>query len=316
MPALRTEPRRVLITGSNGLLGQKVVELLSQSRAYALRLVSSQEDSVFPADTAPYTRVDITDRKQVSKVIEEFQPEVIVNTAALTNVDACETNREGAWKVNVHGVENLVHAGKLAGSHIVQLSTDYVFDGKGGPYAEDDRPNPLSYYGRTKLASENLLRTSDISHTIVRTMVLYGSARKVKPNFALWLVGELKAGRPVKVVSDQVGNPTLVDDLAFAVAKVVELKKSGVYHVSGPDIVSRLEFARELARIFQLDASLITPQPTSALKQPAPRPLKSGFIILKAQVDLNITMSGVESGLLILRNQLSTMRHPVEISRQ
>jgi len=315
MSALKPEPRRVLITGSNGLLGQKITELLSQSRSYQLRLVSSQEESVFTADTAPYTRVDISDRKQVMKVVEEFQPDTIVNTAALTNVDACEGNRERAWKVNVHGVENLVHAGKLAGSHIVQLSTDYVFDGKAGPYAEDDRPNPISYYGRTKLASENLLRTSEISHTIVRTMVLYGSARRVKPNFALWLAGELKAGRPVKVVSDQVGNPTLADDLAFGIAKVVELKKSGVYHIAGPDIVSRLAFARALAKTFQFDAALIKPQLTAALNQPAPRPLKSGFIILKAQVDLNLTMSGVESGLLILRNQLSTMRHPVEISR-
>ncbi len=316
MPALRTEPRRVLITGSNGLLGQKVVELLSQSRSYSLQLVSSQEDSVFGPDTAPYAMIDISDRKQVSRVVENFQPDTIVNTAAITNVDACETNRERAWKVNVLGVENLVHAGKLAGSHIVQLSTDYVFDGKAGPYSEEDRPNPLSYYGRTKLASENLLRTSDISHTIVRTMVLYGSARKVKPNFALWLVGELKENRPVRIVSDQIGSPTLVDDLAFGVAKVVELKKAGVYHVSGPDIVSRLAFAKELAKIFRYDAELITPQLTAELRQPAPRPLKSGFIILKAQVELNLAMSGIEAGLLILRNQLSTTRHPVEISRQ
>lgn len=316
MPSLRTEPRRILITGSNGLLGQKIVDLLSQSQSYRVHLISSQEESVFPSDTAPYTQVDITDRKQVTRIIEEIQPDTIINTAALTNVDACETNREGAWKVNVQGVENLVHAGKLAGSHIVQLSTDYVFDGKTGPYSEDDRPNPISYYGRTKLAAENLLRTSDISHTIVRTMVLYGTARKVKSNFALWLVTELKEGRPVRVVSDQVGSPTLVDDLAFGVAKIVELKKSGVYHIAGPDIVSRLAFARQLARIFQFDGKLIESQLTAALKQPAPRPLKSGFIILKAQVELNLTTSGVESGLLILRNQLSTMRQPVEISHQ
>ncbi|HLB01341.1 MAG TPA: dTDP-4-dehydrorhamnose reductase [Bacteroidota bacterium] len=310
---MKKEPRRVVITGSNGLLGQKVTELLSQSQSYTLHLISSQEESVFGADTAPYTRVDISDRKQVTRFIEGFQPDTIINTAAVTNVDACETNREVAWKVNVHGVENLVHAGKLSGSHIVQLSTDYVFDGKGGPYAEDDRPNPLSYYGRTKLAAENLLRTSDISHTIVRTMVLYGQARKVKPNFALWLITELKEGRTVKVVSDQIGNPTLADDLAFGITKIVELKKSGVYHIAGPDIMSRLAFAKETARIFQLDGSLIHPQLTAALKQPAPRPLKSGLIILKAQVDLNLPMSGVESGLLILRNQLSTLRHPVEI---
>ena len=311
---MKKEPRRVVITGSNGLLGQKIAELLSQSQSYSLHLTSSQESSVFPSDQAPYTRLDITDRKQVARVIDEIQPDTIINTAAVTNVDSCETNREAAWRVNVNGVENLVHAGKLAGSHLIQLSTDYIFDGKSGPYSEEDRPNPISYYGRTKLASENLLRTTNIGHTIVRTMVLYGQARKVKPNFALWLVGELQEGRPVNVVSDQVGSPTFVDDLAYGIVKVLELKKSGMYHISGPDIVSRYDFARALARVFKFNPKLITPVKTSDLSQSAPRPLRSGFIILKAQVELNLSMSGMENALLILRNQLSTVRHPVEIS--
>ncbi len=313
---MKREPRRVVITGSNGLLGQKVTELLSQSQSYSLHLTSSQEESVFPADQAPYTRMDITDRSQVTRVIDELQPDTIINTAAITNVDSCETNREAAWRVNVNGVENLVHAGKLAGSHIIQLSTDYIFDGKSGPYSEEDRPNPIGYYGRTKLAAENLLRTSNVGHAIVRTMVLYGQARKVKPNFALWLIRELQEERSVKVVSDQLGSPTFVDDLAYGIVKILELKKSGIYHISGPDVVSRYDFAREVARVFRLNTKLISAVKTSALNQPAPRPLKSGFIILKAQVDLNLAMSGMENGLLILRNQLSTVRHPVEISPQ
>jgi dTDP-4-dehydrorhamnose reductase len=313
---VKREPRRIVVTGSNGLLGQKVTELLSQSQSYSLHLTSSQESSVIPSDQAPYTRMDVTDRKQVTKVVEELQPDTIVNTAAITNVDSCETDREAAWRVNVNGVENIVHAAKLTGAHVVQLSTDYVFDGKGGPYAEDDRPNPISYYGRTKLASENLLRTSGVPHTIVRTMVLYGHARRVKPNFALWLVSELRQGRPVRVVSDQVGSPTFVDDLAFGVVKIVELRKQGIYHVSGPDLVSRYDFARELARVFRFNPKLVSPVTTASLRQPAPRPLKSGFIILKAQTELNLVMSGMENGLLVLRNQLSTARHPVEISQQ
>ncbi len=313
---MKPEPRRVVITGSNGLLGQKVAELLSQSQAYALHLTSSQEHSVFPSDQAPYTRMDVTDRKQVTRVIDEIQPDTIINTAAITNVDLCETNREAAWRVNVTGVEHLVHSAKLTGAHVIQLSTDYIFDGRNGPYSEDDRPNPLSYYGRTKHAAENLLRTSNVAHSIVRTMVLYGQARRVKPNFAIWLIKELQEGRPVRVVSDQVGSPTFVDDLAFGVVKLLELKKPGIYHISGPDIVSRYDFAREVARLFKFNAKLITPIKTSDLHQPAPRPLKSGFIILKAQVELHLAMSAMENGLLILRNQLSTVRHPVEITQQ
>lgn len=313
---MKREPRRILVTGSNGLLGQKVTDLLSQSQSYSLHLTSSQAEPVLVSDQVPYTRMDITDRRQVTKVVDEIQPDTIINTAAVTNVDFCETNREAAWKVNVIGVENLVHAAKLAGAHVVQLSTDYVFDGKAGPYSEDDRPNPISYYGRTKLASENLLRTSGVGHTIVRTMVLYGHARKVKQNFALWLVRELQEGRPVNVVADQVGSPTLADDLAFGIVKIVELRKPGLYHISGPDIVSRYDFARELAKIFKFNAKLITPVKTAFLRQPAPRPLNSGLILLKAQVELSLQMSAMATGLLILRNQLSTVRHPVEISPQ
>jgi dTDP-4-dehydrorhamnose reductase len=313
---VKREPRRVVVTGSNGLLGQKVAELLSQSQSYSLHLTSSQEEPVLVSDQAPYVRMDVTDRRQVSKVIDEIGPDTIINTAAVTNVDFCENNREAAWKVNVVGVENLVHAAKLTGAHVIQVSTDYIFDGKAGPYAEEDRPNPISYYGRTKLAAENLLRTSNVPHTIVRTMVLYGHARKVKPNFALWLIRELQEGRPVNVVSDQVGSPTLADDLGYGIVKILELKKSGVYNISGPDIVSRYDFAREIAKAFKFNAKLITPVKTASLNQPAPRPLKSGFIILKAQVELNLAMSAMAAGLLILRNQLSTVRPPVEISQQ
>lgn len=313
---MKREPRKIVVTGSNGLLGQKVADLVSQSPSYLLHLTSSQEEPVLVSDRAPYTRMDVTDRRQVSRIIDELQPDTIVNTAAVTNVDFCEMNREAAWKVNVIGVENLVHAAKLTGAHLVQVSTDYIFDGKSGPYAEDDRPNPISYYGRTKLAAENLLRTSNVGHTIVRTMVLYGHGRKVKQNFALWLVRELQEGRPVRVVSDQVGSPTLADDLAYGIVKIVELRKAGVYNISGPDVVSRYDFARELARVFKFNAKLITPVKTADFHQPAPRPLRSGFIILKAQTELNLQMSAMETGLLILRNQLSTVRHPVEISPQ
>jgi len=312
---LKPEPRRVLITGSNGLLGQKLADLLTQSQSYSVHLTSSQEEPVLAADPAVFTRLDITDRRAVAGLVDRVTPSVIVNTAAMTNVDRCETNREQAWRTNVQGVENLVHAAKLTGAHIVQVSTDYVFDGRNGPYAEDDRPNPLSYYGRTKLASENLLRTSGVNHTIVRTMVLYGQARRVKVNFALWLVRELQAGKSVRVAEDQVGSPTLADDLAFGIVRIIELNRQGVYHLSGPDVISRLEFARRLARVFRLDAKLIGAVKTAELNQAAPRPLKSGFIILKAATELNVSMSGSESGLKILKNQLTSLGNPVEITR-
>lgn len=296
--------KRILITGSNGLLGQKLVELFSHCPGFSLTLASIEEGSVFASTSLPYVQLDLTHKTDVRKVIDEYETEIVINTAAITNVDLCESNRELAWRTNVDAVENLVHACKLTGAQIVHFSTDYVFDGHNGPYAEHDRPNPLSYYGRTKLASENLLAVSDVAHAIVRTMVLYGVGNGVKLNFALWLLKELSAERQVKVVDDQLGNPTLADDLAYAVMKIVELGRNGLYHIAGHDIVSRYEFAMEFAEVFGFSKKLIVPIKTATLSQPAPRPLKSGLITLKAQTDLGIKPSGVVQGLRIFRNQL------------
>jgi dTDP-4-dehydrorhamnose reductase len=302
--------KRVLITGSNGLLGQKLVELLSNSPNYLLLLTSRQPASVFTSDQLQYRQLDTTRRSDVDAAVGEFEPEVIVNAAAMTNVDACETEREKAWRSNVTGVENLLHAAKLSGARLVHISTDYVFDGKNGPYSETDRPNPICYYGRTKLASENLVTTSGLPATVIRTMVLYGIARNVKANFALWLLANLKAEKPVRVVDDQIGNPTIAEDLAYGILKVIELERLGLYHVAGPDLVSRYEFALALAKIFGFNKKLITPVKTATMKQPAARPLKSGLITLKAQTDLDIRLAGVEQGAIIFKNQvLSVLDH-------
>jgi dTDP-4-dehydrorhamnose reductase len=297
--------KRVLIVGSNGLLGQKVTDLFSRSKNYEILNTSVEDKPFLKMNKFLYRHLDITHRNSAMKLVDDFLPEVIINTAAITNVDLCETERALAWKVNVVGVENLVHAARMVGAKIIHFSTDYVFDGKSGPYAENDRVNPMSYYGRTKLASENVLRTSEIPHTIIRTMILYGIGKLIKDNFALWLVNNLKENKQVRVVDDQIGNPTLVDDLAFAVLKVVEFDKNGLYHIAGNDLVSRYDFAIALAKKFKFDKNLIIPIKTAILKQPAPRPMKSGFIILKAETELSIKMSGVEQGLTIFQNQLN-----------
>lgn len=296
--------KRILITGSNGLLGQKLVELLSHCNSYHLTLTSIENESVFGATAFHYIPLDLIRKQDVRRAVDGAEPEVIINTAAMTNVDLCETNREMAWKTNVIAVENLANAAKLTGARVIHFSTDYVFDGMNGPYVESDRPNPLSYYGRTKLASENLLTTLGIPHTIVRTMVLYGVGNGVKVNFALWLLKNLSEEKPIKVVDDQLGNPTLADDLAYAVLKIIELERTGLYHIAGHDIVSRYQFAVQFADIFGFDKKLIASVKTSSIKQAAPRPLKSGLITLKAETDLGIKISGVAQGLRVFKNQL------------
>jgi dTDP-4-dehydrorhamnose reductase len=296
---------RILVVGSNGLLGQKVAEQLVRGSNYHVTLTSIEGAPVREIPSAPYLTMDMTNRKQVRDVIDANNPQVVFNCAAMTNVDACETEREMAWKINVGGVEHIIEALRKTGAMIIHVSSDYVFDGKAGPYSEDDRPEPLSYYGKSKLASENAVRTSGLPHFIARTMVLYGFAEGVKANFALWLIKSLRDGQSVRVVDDQIGNPTLADDLAFGLIRGMELEKTGLYHLAGRDIQTRYEFALTLARVFHLDGRLIHPIKTAQLNQPAARPLNSGLLTLKAEVELGFKPSETEQGLTVLKTQLS-----------
>ncbi len=305
MPALST--KRVLVVGSNGLLGQRMAEFLIRGSAHKVTVSSIEPKPVRPLNSAAYIQLDITSKKDVKRIVHAAEPDVIVNCAAMTNVDSCENERELAWKLNVEGVEHLIEASRKTNSTIYHVSTDYVFDGKAGPYDEQARPEPLSYYGKTKLASENALHISGLDYFIARTMVLYGTGIAVKPNFALWLIQNLEQKLPVKVVDDQFGNPTLVDDLAQGILSAIELERLGTYHLAGRDVVSRYEFAVRLARVFDFDPGLIVPIKTSQLHQPAPRPMKSGLVTLKAEVELGYRPSTVEQGLLVLRSQLSRL---------
>jgi dTDP-4-dehydrorhamnose reductase len=288
---------RVLITGCHGLLGQKVLKVFLKSTSAEILATAKEPKTFLDLKGFDYTMLDITNRSDVKNLVVYFNPDVIVNTAAYTNVDGCELNRELAWRVNVEGVRNLVHSARRVDAKLIHISTDYIFDGKNGPYDENAIPNPINYYGRTKLASENEIKIGGIRFAILRTNVLYGVGKNVKSNFALWLYNKLSSGEKIKVVTDQIGNPTYVDDLAFAILKVVEFDKEGIYNVGGRDFVSRYGFALKLAEIFSFDHELIIPVKTSELNQVAPRPLKSGLITLKAEAELGLKPYGVEDGI-------------------
>ncbi|HAL57260.1 MAG TPA: dTDP-4-dehydrorhamnose reductase [Bacteroidetes bacterium] len=300
--------KRILICGANGLLGQRLALMLSTQTEYEVLNTSHHRSFVFDDRLFDYTQLDISRKGDVKSLISSFQPTVIINAASATNVDWCEDHREEAWNANVVGVENLIDAARKVGARIIHLSTDYVFDGKQGPYGEDDRPNPISYYGKSKLAGENALRIADLPFAIVRTIVLYGSGLDVKQNFALWVLNSLKAGRHIRCVDDQISNPTYVSDLAYAVVKVFELTRQGVYHVCGGERISRYDFAVRIASIFDLDSSLIDRIKTSDLQQPAPRPLVTGFITLKAESELGFKPMDTTQGLTLLKRELQNAR--------
>ncbi len=294
----------VLITGCNGLLGQKLRETAPDSVSlFGIDL----HPVLIGKDNCDYRTLDLTDRQVIRDTVETIRPEWILNAAAYTQVDKAEEERDLCWQANLIGVENLIYAARKVNGRIVHISTDYIFDGTSGPYDEEAMPNPLGFYGRSKLASENALKLSPLGYAIVRTMVLYGQALQVKPNFVTWLIDQLQKGNPVRIVTDQYGNTTLADELANAIWEIVQQEAVGLFHIASRDVVDRFTFSRMIADVFDLDAQLISPITTPELNQKAPRPLQSGLIVSKAMETLGLELSDSRQALELFKTQRTKM---------
>ncbi|HLG31878.1 MAG TPA: SDR family oxidoreductase [Ignavibacteriaceae bacterium] len=294
---------RIFISGANGMLGQRVVNFYSQKVNIELLACSLEEKSI--TNNVEYFSCDITNREKTKSAVYDFCPDYILNLAAYTNVDLSEVEREKAWKANVKAVEYLVEAARNIDAHIIHISSDYIFDGKNGPYNEDAVPNPVGYYGRTKLASENVLKMNGVINTILRTNVLYGVAINHNSDFVNWLVNALRKNESVRIVTDQINNPTFTDDMVQAISKVIEFRKTGIYNIGGKEFISRYEFTHIISDFFNLDKSLITPIKTEELNQKARRPLKSGLITLKAESELGYKPHTIPEALSIIKKELN-----------
>ncbi|MCL5021555.1 MAG: dTDP-4-dehydrorhamnose reductase [Bacteroidetes bacterium] len=291
-------PDKIMIAGARGLLGQKTVEVFKRESEYDLipcELTAGNEGVI---------ELDITNRQKVAEAVGTFKPSVIINAAAFTDVDRAEVEKETAYKVNASAVEHLAEAANIFNAKLVHISTDYVFNGQKGNYAEDSLPDPLGYYGRSKLAGENLAKSRLDNLVILRTQVLYGFGKGIKKNFVLWVLDKLSSGDKFSVVTDQIGNPTLADELAFAVLKAVQKNAVGLYHVSGLEAMSRHEFAVKIAEVFGFDPSVISTTTSDTLNQKAKRPMNSSFICLKAQTELGINMPTVKDSLSLMKQQM------------
>jgi dTDP-4-dehydrorhamnose reductase len=261
--------------------------------------IDLQPESITSDLVKEYFQHDLTARKPTLELIKKFEPQVIIHCAAMTNVDLCETEREKCWSSNVFATEHVAAGARKTGARIIYISTDYVFDGDRGPYREDDTPNPLGYYAKSKLAGENAVISSGAEWSVIRTIVLYGCGLGIKSSFTSWLLKELRSGKPVRIVNDQWGNSTLADDLAQAIDRLIFLEKQGLYHMGGRGFMTRFEMAQRTARFFGLDENLISPITTAELKQPARRPLRSGLTSEKAESDLYYNFCDLEQSLRI-----------------
>ena len=294
----------ILITGSNGLLGQKLVHLLKEKHnviatSLGSCLISNQSDFI-------YQILDITDEYNIGKIFNMYKPKYVINTAAMTNVDACEDYRNLCDDINVKAVNYLSTACEKYNSHLIHISTDFIFDGKNGPYDEDDEANPLSYYGLSKLKSEQVLQKSNCKWAILRTILLYGTAENLeRNNIVLWARKALKDSQELNIIDDQFRSPTLAEDLAQACYLVMKKEAIGVYNASGKDIMSIYEMVERMADFYKCDKSQINRISSTNLNQKAKRPPKTGFILDKSIKELGYKPRSFEEGLNFLEKQLN-----------
>ena len=299
--------KRILITGSNGLLGQKLVKLLLSKSKCEIYALSRGENRMKKREGYTYYNIDITQKEKLKLLLSKIQPHYIVNTAAMTNVDACELQHAECDLINVETVAVLATICNENNIHLIHISTDFVFDGqKKGYYTEEDTPNPISYYGLSKLRSEEIILSADIKHTILRTVLVYGTVdRNDRSNIVLWVKKSLEDKKQINVVTDQFRMPTYADDLAEACLLSIEKRAVGIYNVSSNELLSIHDIALEIAKAFGLDASYINSIETSALNLPAKRPFKTAFDLKKSIKVLNLPSYSFAERLQVFKDQLS-----------
>ncbi|KQC02451.1 SDR family oxidoreductase [Pedobacter sp. Hv1] len=297
--------KTVLVTGSNGLLGQKITEKILKEGGVNL-IATAKGENRFPVKEGYlYAEMDILNPEEVREIIEQYKPDAIIHTAAMTNVDTCEDEKELAYQLNVEAVATLVTLCEAHNIQLVHLSTDFIFDGENGPYDELAAPNPLSYYGETKLRAEELIKNSKAKWAILRTIIVYGIVSDMsRSNIVLWAKGALEKGNPLNIVNDQWRMPTLAEDLADCCFLAIEHDAQGVYNASGKDLMSISELVARVADFWNLDKSLINEVSAATLNQKAKRPARTGFILDKSMTELNYHPHSFEEGLEILDQQL------------
>lgn len=301
--------KKVLITGANGLLGQKLVALLSKQKNIKLIATARGEARFTVPENVLYKSLDITNELACRELIGECNPDALIHAAAMTQVDACETERALCDSINIGGVENLINAIGTQKIHFVHISTDFIYDGTEDEYFEDSNANPLSYYGASKWKSELLFENVKFPYTIFRTVLVYGVLEDLsRSNIVLWAKGALEKGQQINVVDDQYRCPTLAEDLAMACLQVVEQNTTGVFHVSGKDFLSILELVFQISEYWGLDKSLINCIQTSSLSQPAQRPEKTKLNINKAIEQFNYQPKSFREGLALVDQQLQNLK--------
>ena len=289
---------KLLVTGASGLLGYKLVQLALKKNHKVYSVY--KEHSI---DLGIPIKLDLTDQSEVFRAISKSKPETIIHTAAYTDVDGCEINKDLAWRVNTEATKHVATASTSIGAHLTYVSTDYVFDGAKGLYSEEDRANPINYYGYTKLKGEDFVRDQSKGSCIARTSTIYGWGRTHKPNFATWLINSLNHRKKVKVITDQYVSPTLNTNLAEMLLEIAERRIIGILHTAGATRVNRYKFALKLAEVFNLNRDRIKPARMNEMSWKAQRPKDSSLNVSRVSDVLTKKPKKLKQALEMMREE-------------
>lgn len=290
---------KLLITGASGLLGH-IIAKLALKRSHRVYSIYKEH----PTNLGTPIKLDLTNQSGISKIVTQLKPEAIIHAAAYTDVDGCEINKDLAWKVNAQATKHIAKTSNNISAHLTYVSTDYVFDGEKGFYKEEDQPSPISYYGYTKLKAEDFVKKHSQEWCIARASAIYGWGQTQKLNFATWLIHNLNQGKEVKILTDQYVSPTLNTNLAEMLLEIAERRITGILHTAGATRANRHEFAKKLAKIFDLDTNLIKPTKMNEISWKAKRPKDSSLNVNKADVLLNAKPLKLNQALRRMKSRL------------
>lgn len=292
------------------MLGQKLVKLFMKKAGYEIHALSRGPNRIADQKGYLYYDVDLLDKKALTNILTQISPDVIIHTAAMTNVDACELHQEECDRMNIEVVANILEYCHTKDVYLVHLSTDFIFDGKKGTiYKEEDIADPVNYYGLSKWKSELMIRESNVPHAILRTILVYGLVDgNDRSNIVLWVKNSLENKKEINVVTDQLRMPTYAEDLAEACWLAVEKEARGVFNVSSNQLMSIYEIALAVADTFGLDKKLIHPVRTNALSLPANRPLSTGFDLNKSITEINLPSYSFVDRLQVFKDQLNSLQ--------
>ncbi len=284
--------KKILITGANGFLGQHLCLFLLE-KGYGI-VGSGRGNCRIPAKNLLYQQCELTERKEVALLLKEHQPGIIIHAAAMSKPDECNADKALCLKANVDATKYLLQA---TASHFIYISTDFIF-GENGPHAEDKLPNPLNFYGESKLQAEQLVKQADGKATIVRPAFIYGEIWEgLKGSFLHWVKNNLEQHKPIKVVSDQLRTPTYVRDICKGIETIIDKEATGTYHLAGKDIISPYDTALTTAKVLGLNAALIENVTADTFPEPVKRAKRSGLEIEKARRELGYEPVSFEEGV-------------------